>query len=139
MYKKGVRDEKNIIYLSCTGNCISYRNPKRAGIQLVKLSLLYTIPWLGIRFMGLEPLGFWQAQMLAALMMLLSNALPNVAGMGSIETAFLLVFQSFLGASGAMSALVLYRLASYYFTFVLSAVAFFLIQHRLGAEPQDKA
>lgn len=109
------------------------------GIQLVKLSLLYTIPWLGIRFMGLEPLGFWQTQMLAALMMLLSNALPNVAGMGSIETAFLLVFQSFLGASGAMSALVLYRLASYYLTFAMSAVAFFLIQHRLGANPQDKA
>ena len=38
-----------------------------------------------------------------------------------------------------MSALVLYRLASYYLTFAMSAVAFFLIQHRLGAEPQDKA
>lgn len=108
------------------------------GIQLVKLFLLYSIPWLGIRFMGLEPLGFWQAQMLAALMLLLSNALPNLAGMGSIETAFLLVFQSFLGASGTMSALVLFRLASYYLTFAMSAVGFFLIQHRLGAEPQDK-
>ena len=108
------------------------------GIQMFKLFLLYLIPWLGIQFMGLSPLGFWQAQLLAALMLLLSNALPNLAGMGSIETAFLLVFQGFLGSGSAMSALLLYRLASYYFPFLLSAGAFFLIQHRLGAEPQDK-
>ena len=37
-----------------------------------------------------------QVQLLTALMLFLSNALPNVAGMGSIETAFLLVFGAFL-------------------------------------------
>ena len=48
-------------------------------------------------------------------MLFLSNALPNVAGMGSIETAFLLVFSSFMTSGEAMSTLMLFRIASYYF------------------------
>ena len=47
-------------------------------LQVVKLALMYAIIWLGTAFMDLGPLTFWQAQTLAALMMLLSNALPNV-------------------------------------------------------------
>lgn len=108
---------------------------KRLCIQLlifqwVKLFLLYTIPWLGLRFMGIDSLSFWQGQLLAALMMLLSNALPNVAGMGSIETAFLLVFSGFLQESAVFSALVLYRIASYYVLFGVSAVFFFFLQRQ---------
>ncbi len=58
---------------------------------------MYTIPYFCLRFMGLSSaLGFGQVQLLTALMLFLSNALPNVAGMGSIETAFLLVFGAFL-------------------------------------------
>ncbi len=102
-------------------------------LEVAKLALLFCIPWLGVRFMGLGELGFWEGQTLAALMMLLSNALPNLAGMGSIETAFYLVFSGFIGESGAMSALVLYRLASYYFPFVVSCAAFFAVQRRWTA------
>ena len=91
---------------------------------------MYTIPWFSIRFMGLAPLTFGQVQTLAALMMLLSNALPNVGGMGSIETAFYLIFTGFLGESAAMSALVVYRAATYYLPFVVSCVGFFFIQRR---------
>ncbi len=100
------------------------------GLEVLKLFLLYSIPWLGLHFMHLEPPGFVQAQTLAALMMLLSNALPNLAGMGSIETAFLLVFQGFLPESSAMSALVLYRIATYYIPFIVSCISFFLLQRR---------
>lgn len=100
------------------------------GLQVVKLALMYTIPWFSSQFMGLSPLTFWQAQSLAALMMLLSNALPNVGGMGSIETAFYLIFTGFLGDSGTMSALVVYRAATYYIPFAVSCVGFFFIQRR---------
>ena len=98
-----------------------------------KLFLLFLVPYLSIRFMGLPAgLTLWQAQLLAALTFFLSNAMPNVAGMGSVETAFLLVFGSFLGEAGAMSALTLYRIATYYFTFALSAAGFWGMQRHMA-------
>lgn len=68
-------------------------------------------------------------------MLFVSNALPNVAGMGSIETAFLLLYSSFLPSGEVMSVLMLYRIASYYFVFAASAVGFFLAQRRLTRTP----
>ena len=108
-------------------------------LQVVKLALMYAIVWLGTDFMNLGPLTFWQAQTLAALMMLLSNALPNVGGMGSVEASFYLVFTGFLGQSGAMSVLLLYRAATYYFTFAVSCVGFFFIQRRWARGKQAAA
>ena len=99
-------------------------------LQMCKLVLMYAIPWFGARFMGLGSLTFWQAETLTALMMLLSNALPNLGGMGSIETAFYLIFAGFLGDSGTMTLLVVYRAATYYAPFAASCVGFFLIQRR---------
>ena len=71
-------------------------------------------------------------QLLTSLMLFVSNALPNVAGMGSIETAFLLVFGSFLERGEVMSVLMLYRIASYYVVFAASAVGFFIAQRHLA-------
>ena len=62
-------------------------------------------------FCRLETMGFWQVQLLTSLMLFVSNALPNVAGMGSVETAFLLVYSSFLPDASSMSLLMFYRLA----------------------------
>ena len=109
------------------------------ALQVCKLALMYTIPWFSIRFMGLAPLTFGQVQTLAALMMLLSNALPNVGGMGSVEASFYLVFTGFLGQSGTMSVLLLYRAATYYFTFAVSCVGFFFIQRRWARGKQAAA
>ena len=109
------------------------------ALQALKLFGLFCLPYLCIRFMGLSPLGFWQVQLLTSLMLFVSNALPNVAGMGSIETAFLLVFGSFLSSGEVMSVLMLYRIASYYFVFAASAVGFFLAQRRLTRTPPKEA
>ena len=106
------------------------------ALQALKLFGLFCLPYLCIRFMGLSPLGFWQVQLLTSLMLFVSNALPNVAGMGSIETAFLLVFGSFLERGEVMSVLMLYRIASYYVVFAASAVGFFIAQrHLVQMEP----
>ena len=102
------------------------------ALHTLKLFLLFTLPWLCIRFMRLPcTLTFAQVQLLTSLMLFLSNALPNVAGMGSIETAFLLVFGSFMTRSEAMSTLMLFRIASYYFVFAASAVGTFAAKKRL--------
>ena len=102
------------------------------AVQTLKLFLMFTLPWFCIRFMGLScGLSFWQVQLLTSLMLFLSNALPNVAGMGSIETAFLLVFSSFMTSGEAMSALMLFRIASYYFVFAASAAGTFAAQKHL--------
>ena len=103
-------------------------------VQAFKLFLLFTIPYLCIRFMGLSSsLTFWQVQLLTSLMLFLSNALPNVAGMGSIETAFLLVFGSFMTQGEVMSTLMLYRIASYYVVFLVSVFGFYAAQRHLQA------
>ena len=116
------------------------RCAKIFALQAVKLFGLFCLPYLCIRFMGLSPLGFWQVQLLTSLMLFLSNALPNVAGMGSIETAFLLVFGSFLERGEAMSVLMLYRIASYYVVFAASAAGFFIAQrHLTEMEPPKEA
>ena len=101
------------------------------AVHGVKLFLLFSIPYLCIRFMGLPcSLTFGQVQLLGALMFFLSNALPNVAGMGSIETAFLLVFGCFFSRAQTMSILMLYRIASYYWVTAASAAGFFGAQRR---------
>ena len=102
------------------------------AVQTLKLFLMFPLPWFCIRFMGLScGLSFWQVQLLTSLMLFLSNALPNVAGMGSIETAFLLVFSSFMTSGEAMSTLMLFRIASYYFVFAASAAGTFAAQKHL--------
>ena len=108
------------------------RCAKIFALQAVKLFGLFCLPYLCIQFMGLSPLGFWQVQLLTSLMLFLSNALPNVAGMGSIETSFLLVFGCFLERGEVMSVLMLYRIASYYVVFAVSAVGFFIAQRHLA-------
>lgn len=109
------------------------------ALHTLKLFLMFTLPYFCIRFMGLScGLNFWQVQLLTSLMLFLSNALPNVAGMGSIETAFLLVFGSFMTSGEAMSTLMLFRIASYYFVFGFSAVASLFAQKHLDAMEQIK-
>ena len=120
--------------LADKGRCIQI-----FALHTLKLCLMYTLPYLCIRFMGLPcGLSFWQVQLLSSLMLFLSNALPNVAGMGSIETAFLLVFGSFMTRGEAMSTLMLFRIASYYFVFGFSAVASLFAQKHLDRMDAQK-
>lgn len=54
----------------------------------------------------------------------LTSALPNVAGVGPMEFAFLLLFAPWADTAIASSALVLYRVATYFFPFLLSVIVF---------------
>ena len=90
---------------------------KGIAVSLVKLFVLYSI-------VGCTALTFTQAQLLASLMLLITSALPNVAGVGPMEFAFLLLFAPWADTAIASSALVLYRVATYFFPFLLSVIVF---------------
>ena len=94
------------------------------AVSMMKLFVLYSISYLALRLAGCTALTFWQTQLLASLMLLITNALPNVAGVGPMEFAFLLLFSQWAGTAAASSALVLYRVATYFFPFLLSLITF---------------
>ncbi len=98
-------------------------------LNFTKLFVLYSIPYFCMKLLGIETYTYMQVQTLASLMVLISNALPNIAGMGSAEFSFFLVFSECLGEH-TMEALILYRLATYYFPFFLSIIWFLQIQKR---------
>ena len=74
---------------------------------------------------------FWQVQRLTALMYLISSALPNVARMGPVEFAFILLFSQCMEYAQASSVLILYRTATFFFPFILSIFVFLSAQKRL--------
>lgn len=90
------------------------------GIYAAKLCLLYALPHCCIRILGLDQLSFWQVQLLSAVMVLITSAMPNVGGVGPAEFAFALLYSPYLGAVNASSAMVLYRTASYFVPFLVS-------------------
>ena len=92
-------------------------------VEVGKLLLLYLVPLICAVLLGLEQPGIYHMLGLGALMFMLSNALPNIAGMGSIEFSFLLIFSTFFGDM-TLSVLLLYRLATYYMPFLQSCICF---------------
>lgn len=94
------------------------------AVSLLKLFVLYSIPYLALRLAGCTALSFAEVQLLSSLMLLITSALPNVAGVGPMEFAFLLLFSPWAGTAVASSALVLYRVATYFFPFLLSVITF---------------
>lgn len=90
----------------------------------LKLFVLYSIPFVCLRVLGVEALTYGQAHLLTALMLLLTGAIPNIGGMGPTEAAFLLLFTPFVESAPALSALILYRIGTYYVPFLLGVAVF---------------
>jgi hypothetical protein len=107
------------------------------GLRMMRLFFFYTIPYVSLRMLGVTDLTFWQVQMLSSLMLLISGALPNVAGMGPAEFSFVLLFGSYMGSAQASSAMLLFRVATYFFPFLVSAVVFFRVQKQIVQGSSD--
>ncbi len=99
-------------------------------LEMGKLTVFCVIPFACARVLKIQDVSLLQILSLSALMFLITNAIPNVAGMGPAEFSFLLVFSGCMGDS-ALSALMLYRLVTYYIPFLVSSVWVLCIQHRL--------
>ena len=104
---------------------------KMIVLNVLKLFCLYSIPFLCFRMLNISVLSFWRVHLLAALMYLITNALPNVAGMGPTEFAFILIFSYYLEYAQAMSALILFRIATFFFPFILSLIVFLNVQKHI--------
>ena len=102
----------------------------------LKLFCLYTIPFLCMEILGISGPSFWHVQLLTALMHLISNALPNVAGVGPVEFAFVLIFSHYMEYAQASSALILFRVATFFFPFILSILVFLRVQRRVLNDSQ---
>ena len=99
-----------------------------------KCFLLHTVAYYSISLLGIRQLSFWQVQLLSAVTVLIAGAIPNVGGVGPAEFAFTLLYSPYLGRTNAASAMVLYRMASYVFPFLVSIPFVFhfrrLVQNR---------
>ena len=76
--------------------------------------------------------GWGRTQALASIMLVIIGVLPNVAGMGPSEFAFLKLFTPYIGRVSASSSLVLYRTATYFFPVAISAGVTIKIQKKMS-------
>ena len=67
--------------------------------------------------------------------LLIASALPNIAGVGPAEFAFLMLFTRFMPYAQASAALLLYRTATYFFPFAVSIFLTLWVQRRRFAGP----
>nr|WP_325298451.1 lysylphosphatidylglycerol synthase transmembrane domain-containing protein [uncultured Dysosmobacter sp.] len=103
---------------------------KVIALDAMKLCCLYGIPFFCMKALGVPGPDFWQVQLLTAMMHLISNALPNVAGVGPVEFAFMLIFSHYIEYAQASSVLILYRVSTFFFPFILSIFVFLTVQKR---------
>ena len=92
-------------------------------LNAVKLSILFSVPWLCMELLGIAGPSWFQVQMFSSVMLLITSATPNVAGVGPTECAFVLSCSPYAGEM-TMVALALYRLATYYTPFLVSIYPF---------------
>ena len=97
-------------------------------LDLLKQLCLCAIPWLCMSMLGIEGLSLSRSLMLMGLMRLIAGALPNLAGMGPTEVAFMLLFSCVLSGAESSTLLILYRISTYYLPFVVSVGFFWSIQ-----------
>lgn len=102
----------------------------------LKLFCLYMTLYLSVRVVEVSSLSLWRIQLLGGLMQMIVSALPNVAGMGPAEFAFLLIFASYMDYGQLSSALILFRSATFFFPFILSIFVFLTAQKHLS-ESED--
>ncbi|MGE4213488.1 MAG: YbhN family protein [Anaerotignaceae bacterium] len=93
------------------------------GIQMLKISCWYLIPYFAIRGMD-STLTLSPARCIAvvALVVALVGVIPTPGNVASIEILFTLMFTTLVGETYAGAAMVIYRFATYYVTFFVAII-----------------
>ena len=95
---------------------------KAVVLNGVKLFSFYVVPFLCAKAIGVDALPLMQMMTLASLTHVIASAIPNIAGMGPLEAAFILLFSYHMESGEAKSMLLLFRLATYFVPFIVSSV-----------------
>lgn len=122
-------------------NILGNRSCRRKIIffDLIKLSCLYMIPFFCMKILNISGPAMGRSLALASIMVVIVGIIPNIAGIGPAEFAFLMVFAPYTGRVPASSAMILYRIITYFFPFVLSIGAFLKVKKGMwGVEKADK-
>ena len=97
-------------------------------LNILKLFWLFIIPFLCMKSLNITGITWGRIQTVSAIMLLLIGVLPNVSGAGPAEFSFLLLYTPLIGRISAFSTLILYRVATYFFPFLLSIGVFLKIR-----------
>ena len=102
-------------------------------LNLLKFTVLYLIPSAALLAMGRNAPDVLHSLVLSSMMLLISGVLPHVNGIGPLEFAFVFFYSTVAGSIAASGAMLLYRIATYFFPFLLSLPVFIAVQHRLSS------
>ena len=82
------------------------------------------------------PVTTFEAMAFLALTLAISGSLPNVSGMGPIEFAFMLFYGPLIGNDNVAGLLLVYRLANYFFPFLISLVIVLFVRKKGSGSEQ---
>ncbi|MPN41745.1 hypothetical protein SDC9_189300 [bioreactor metagenome] len=103
------------------------KNKKQAvmviGIQMVKISCWYLIPYFAIKGMDVSiALSPSRCVAVVALVVALVGVIPTPGNVASIEILFTLMFTTLVGETYAGAVMIIYRFTTYYVTFFLAII-----------------
>lgn len=110
-------------------------------ISLFQRCLIFIIPYLAMRALGINSLGFFTVLSLQAMISLGTDLLPLPGGAGAYETMFVIIYEPLIGELMTVPVLLMSRGTSYYGQLIMCAVmtgiAVFTIQ-RKGRKHEKK-
>ena len=99
--------------------------------HLLKVCWLCLIPYFCICILSENSLSLAKVYTLSSLAYIIASSLPNVAGIGPLEYAYILLFSFYISAPIPSISLILYRTSSYYFLFLISTAIFMKVKHEI--------
>ena len=137
--KAGWRESINLMYTEMQ-NLLSqkWRIAAALALNVVKFTVVYSIPLLALRALGCAELSFIHSLALGSLVWLIAGVLPSVSGLGPTDLAFALLYGAFAGENTVSAALVLYRAATYFTPFVVSLPTVLIGQRRVRRALAEK-
>ena len=112
--------------------CDRRKNLSMFFVHSLKVMWLCVIPYFCIRVLQDSTLNFIQIYALSSLAYILASSLPNVAGIGPLEFAYITLFSTFISGSIVSTSLILYRFFSFYILFIISTFAFVRIKKSIS-------
>lgn len=99
-------------------------------VNFVKTGIILSVPYITMSMLKIPGPSFLHVQALSSFIFLIVGVLPNIAGVGPTELAFLLLFSPVIGQVQATSILILFRLVDYFLPFIFSMFNFIKLKNR---------